>query len=113
MMHGHEKSDPEVVAIRMNADGARREKPMNKAAPAAAELVERTLRSGTLACANRTLGRAGTKGAGPRRADRRAGKARSGLRTGLACPMRWTAYGKPRGTTGRNGSPRFSITSTP
>ena len=45
MMHGHEKSDPEVVAIRMNADGARREKPMNKAAPAAAELVER--RAGT------------------------------------------------------------------
>jgi hypothetical protein len=62
MMHGHEKSDPEIVAIRTNAGGTRREKPANNAAPTAAELVERTLRSGTLACANRTLGRAGTKG---------------------------------------------------
>ena len=62
MMHGHEKSDPEIVAIRTNAGGILRGKPANKAAPAAAELVERTLRSGTLACANRTLGRAGTKG---------------------------------------------------
>lgn len=44
MMHGHEKSDPEIVAM----------KPANKAAPAAAELVER---------------RAGTNGVGPRRAD--------------------------------------------
>src|SRR6202140_3071669 len=35
MMHGHEKSDPEIVAM----------KPANKAAPAAAELVER--RAGT------------------------------------------------------------------
>jgi hypothetical protein len=45
MMHGHEKSDPEIVAIRMNADGVRREKPANNAAPTAAELVER--RAGT------------------------------------------------------------------
>ena len=35
MMHGHEKSDPEIVAM----------KPTNNAAPAAAELVER--RAGT------------------------------------------------------------------
>src|SRR6202521_2610791 len=35
MMHGHEKSDPEIVAM----------KPANNAAPAAAELVER--RAGT------------------------------------------------------------------
>ena len=45
MMHGHEKSDPEVVAIRTNAGGMSREKPANNAAPAAAELVER--RAGT------------------------------------------------------------------
>ena len=45
MMHGHEKSDPEIVAIRTNAGGMRREKPANKAVPTAAELVER--RAGT------------------------------------------------------------------
>ena len=45
MMHGHEKSDPEIVAIRTNAGGIHREKPANKADPAAAELVER--RAGT------------------------------------------------------------------
>jgi hypothetical protein len=39
MMHGHEKSDPEIVAIRTNAGGMRREKPTNKAVPPAAELV--------------------------------------------------------------------------
>jgi|SRR5208283_1152043 len=41
MMHGHEKSDPEIVAIRTDAGGIRRERPANNAAPAAAELVER------------------------------------------------------------------------
>ena len=45
MMHGHEKSDPEIVAIRTNDGGIHREKPANNAAPAAAELVER--RAGT------------------------------------------------------------------
>jgi RNA-directed DNA polymerase len=45
MMHGHEKSDPEIVASRTNAGGRRREKPTNKAVPTAAELVER--RAGT------------------------------------------------------------------
>ena len=45
MMHGHEKSDPEIAAIRTNAGGIRREKPANNAAPAATELVER--RAGT------------------------------------------------------------------
>ena len=45
MMHGREKSDPEVVAIRPNACGMSREKPANKAVPTAAELVER--RAGT------------------------------------------------------------------
>src|ERR1700677_2278780 len=46
------------------------------------------------------------EGQGPR--GMRASKARSGLRTGQACPRRWSAYGKPRGTTRRNGSPRFT-----
>jgi RNA-directed DNA polymerase len=45
MMHGHEKSDPEIVANRTNAGGIHREKPANNAAPAAAEPVER--RAGT------------------------------------------------------------------
>jgi RNA-directed DNA polymerase len=45
MMDGHEKSDPEIVAIRRNAGGIHREKPANNAAPAAAEPVER--RAGT------------------------------------------------------------------
>jgi RNA-directed DNA polymerase len=45
MMHGHEKSDPEIVASRTNADRMHREKPANKAVPTAAELVER--RAGT------------------------------------------------------------------
>src|SRR5271165_2543456 len=66
MMHGHEKSDPEIVAIRTNAGGIRREKPANNAAPAAAELVER---------------RAGTKGNAGRqstlRAQDRAGVSRA------------------------------------
>src|SRR5208337_1394510 len=52
-----------------------------------------------------------SEGQGPR--EMRASKARSGLRTGQGCPRRWSAYGKPRGTTRRSGSPRFSITSTP
>ena len=41
MMHRREKSDPEIVAIRPNADGIHREKPANNAAPTAAELAER------------------------------------------------------------------------
>ena len=45
MMHGHEKSDPEIVAIRTNAGGIHWEKPTNKTVLTAAELVER--RAGT------------------------------------------------------------------
>jgi hypothetical protein len=45
MMYRHEKSDPEIAAIRTDAAGMRREKPTNKAVPTAAELVER--RAGT------------------------------------------------------------------
>jgi hypothetical protein len=40
MMHGHEKSDPAIVAIRTNAAGIPREKPTNKAGQPAAEPVE-------------------------------------------------------------------------
>ena len=45
MMHGHEKSDPEIVAIWTNAAGILREKPANNAVPTAVESVER--RAGT------------------------------------------------------------------
>ena len=45
MMHGHEKSDPEIVAIRTNAGGIHWEKPTNETVLTAAELVER--RAGT------------------------------------------------------------------
>jgi hypothetical protein len=51
-MNGNEKSDSAIVAV----------KPANKAGESGAERVERILRSGTLACANRPLGRAGAKG---------------------------------------------------
>jgi RNA-directed DNA polymerase len=51
MMHGHEKSDPEIVAIRTSAGGIEREKPANKAVPTAAESVER--RAGTKGNAGR------------------------------------------------------------
>jgi hypothetical protein len=66
MMHGLEKSDPEIVATRTSAGGIDREKPANKAVPTAAESVER---------------RAGTKGnAGQQstlRAQDRAGVSRA------------------------------------
>jgi group II intron reverse transcriptase/maturase len=50
MMHGHEKSDPAIVAIRTNAAGIPREKPTNKAGQPAAEPVEP--RAGTKGNAN-------------------------------------------------------------
>src|SRR5258708_12219290 len=40
MMHGHEKSDPEIVASRTNADRMRREKPANKPVPTPAALED-------------------------------------------------------------------------
>jgi RNA-directed DNA polymerase len=65
-MNGDEKSDPVIVAM----------KPANEPGQPGQEWVEPTLRSGTLACANRTLGRAGAEGnaAGPHgvRAQHRA-----------------------------------------
>src|SRR5215469_1624706 len=45
MMHGHEKSDPEIVASWTNAAGILQEKPANSAVPTAVESVER--RAGT------------------------------------------------------------------
>jgi hypothetical protein len=40
MMHGDEKSDPAIVAIRTNADGIRREKPANEGGQLPEELVD-------------------------------------------------------------------------
>jgi RNA-directed DNA polymerase len=51
-MNGDEKSDPTIVAM----------KPANEPGQPGQERAEPTLRSGTLACANRTLGRAGAEG---------------------------------------------------
>jgi RNA-directed DNA polymerase len=85
MMHGHEKSDLAVVAM----------KPPNNAGRPVTEAVEP---------------RAGTKGVGPRRADQRASKTHTGRRSGNVCPRRWTACGKPRGRGRRKNSPRFFTT---
>ena len=87
MMHGHEKSDPEIVAM-----GSRRsrEKP-RKCGPTAAELVER---------------RAGTKGNAGQQSTLRA-QDRVGVSQALD-RIRQAAR-----QTRRNGSPRFSTTSTP
>jgi RNA-directed DNA polymerase len=52
VMNSDEKSDPTVVAM----------KPANEPLRRGKERVEPTLRSGTLACANRTLGRVGAEG---------------------------------------------------
>jgi RNA-directed DNA polymerase len=40
MMHGDEKSDPAIVAIRLNASGMHREKPTNKGGQPPEELAE-------------------------------------------------------------------------
>ena len=90
MMHGHEKSDPEIVAIRTNVGGIHREKPANNAAPAAAESVER---------------RAGTKGNAGQSSTRRTQSRISvsqgvGSHTAACCRHypRWEPYaGKPTG----------------
>ena len=72
MMHGHEKSDPAIVAV----------KPANKAEHSAAEqsAVDQPQRSRW------------SQGRGPR--GMRTSKARAGLRAGQACHRRWIAYGK-------------------
>jgi len=61
MMHREEKSDSAVVAVKLP----------NKAGRPDAEAMEPSLRSGTLACANRTLGRAGAKENAEQRNTRR------------------------------------------
>ena len=71
MMHGHEKSDPAIVAV----------KPANKAEQPAAEQ--------SAAEAQRSQW---SQGRGPR--EMRASKAVPGHRAGSACHMRWSAYGK-------------------
>ena len=91
MMHGHEKSDPDIVAIRTNAGRMRREKPANKAGN----------RGGAGGAKGRDQGERGpakhAPGAGPGKRVPGAGS--------------HTASRKAQGR--RNGSPRFSITSTP
>jgi hypothetical protein len=73
MMHGPEKSDLVIVAV----------KPANK--------VAFPLRSSPRR--NPPLRSRWSKGRGPR--GMRLGKARTGLSAGLACHRRWTACGKP------------------
>ncbi len=81
VMHGREKSDPAIVAV----------KPPNDAGSPVEEGVEP---------------RAGTEG------NAAEDQTRAGRRTGKACHGGSTAYDRPQGRTGRNGSPRFSTTST-
>ena len=73
MMHGHEKSDPAIVAM----------KPANKAGFPLRSSLRR----------NQPLRSRWSKGRGPR--GMRLGKARTGLSAGLACHRRCTACGKP------------------
>jgi len=73
MMHGPEKSDLVIVAV----------KPANK--------VAFPLRSSPRR--NQPLRSRWSKGRGPR--GMRIGKARTGRSAGLACHRRWTACGKP------------------
>jgi hypothetical protein len=108
-MNGNEKSDSAIVAV----------KPANKAGESGAERVERILRSGTLACANRTLGRAGAKGnAGDphegRARDRETSRLGIGPQSG---PMRRQAVSAPervrKAAQGKGkGSPPCCTTST-
>ena|SRR5438045_29768 len=71
MMHGHEKSDLVIVAM----------KPANKAKKAPCGGV----------CGGGRSGVGGAKGGGPR--GIRTSKARTGLRARLACQRRWSVYG--------------------
>jgi hypothetical protein len=72
MMHGHEKSDLVIVAV----------KPANKGVPPRSSPRR-----------NQPLRSRWSKGRGPR--GMRIGKARTGLSAGRACHRRWTACGKP------------------
>src|SRR6516225_976430 len=91
MMHGHEKSDHAIVAV----------KPANKAEePSAARPA------GEPHAAEPAEPRAGPRGM-------RTSKARAGRSVGKACHKRWNAYGKSQGKGRRRGSPRFSTISAP
>src|SRR5215813_11794724 len=81
MMHGREKSDLAIVAM----------KPANKAnEPAAEHLQGQTQRSRW------------SEGRGPR--GMRTSKARTGLRARLACHRRWSVYGMSLPSHTRGGS---------
>ena len=82
MMHGREKSDPAIVAV----------KPANKAKEAHCGGI----------CGRRTQRSWWSEGRGPR--GMRTSKARTGLRTRLACHRRWSVYGKPLPSHTRGGS---------
>ena len=81
MMHGREKSDSAIVAV----------KPTNKAVLTAAEPVEPR--------------------AGAKENARHGSKTRTGHRDGSAWHKRWSAYGKPQGNGRRRGSLHSSTTS--
>ena len=72
MMHGHEKSDSVIVAVKPANKVEQPAADRTAAEPTAAKLVER---------------RAGTKGNADWQSTRRT-------RAGLACHRRWHAYGK-------------------
>src|SRR6516165_6949062 len=89
MMHGYEKSDPAIVAMKPANKAGQLTAEQSAAEPTAAEPVEP---------------RAGTKG----NADQQA---RAGRRVGKACHRRWNAYGKARRKGRRRSSPRSSTIS--
>ena len=96
MMHGREKSDLVIVAM----------KPANKAeGPSVARPAEEKHAAEPVeprACPWLEQGR------GPR--GMRASKAGAGRSAGQACHRSWNAYGKSQGREGRRGSPRSSTT---
>ena len=81
MMHGREKSDLAIVAM----------KPANKANEPTAE-----------ASTGQTQRSRWSEGRGPR--GMRTSKARTGLRARLACHRRWSVYGKQLPSYTRGGS---------
>ena len=81
MMHGREKSDLAIVAM----------KPANKANEPTAE-----------ASTGATQRSRWSEGRGPR--GMRTSKARTGLRARLACHRRWSVYGKQLPSYTRGGS---------
>src|SRR6516162_8930638 len=89
MMHGHEKSDPAIVAMKPANKVEQLAAEQSAAEPTAAEPVEP---------------RVGTK-------EMRASKPCPGHRARPACHMRWSAYGKSQGKGRRRSSSRSPTTS--